>query len=122
MKGVTAQPVVPPSTRAEFDAWTKNNLRARAILELAIDSTVMHHVDNTTTAAKAWTALELIFATTNQSSLVHATRQFLNCKMRDSESVEDHVMHFRQLQQKLASARNEGNQIAGLGGTSDVSA
>lgn len=106
----TAKPVAPP-TQAEISGWEKKDLRSRAVLELSIQSSMMHHKDDAATLAEAWTTLSQMFATTNQSSLVHATRSFWNCKMKDHKSVEDHVMRFRHLRQKLASAGTKVTEL-----------
>lgn len=108
--GTTTKPAAPAAAQADITAWKKKDLRARAILELSIDSSMIHHIDDAVTSHQAWTSLSQMFATTNQSSLVHATRSFWNCKMKDHDSVED-LMCFRHLRQKLASAGTKVTEI-----------
>lgn len=111
VRGITTMLAAPAATQAHIDAWKRKDLRARAILELTIDSSMIHHIDDVATSHEAWSALSQMFATTNQSSLVHATRLFWNCKMRDSNSVEDHVMRFCHLRQKLALAGTKVTEL-----------
>lgn len=107
-EGTSAKPAAPA---ADISAWEKKDFKARAVLELSIDSSMMHHIDDAATSAEAWTALSQMFTATNQYSLVHATRSLWNCKMREHDSVEDHVMRFHHLRQKLASAGTKLTEV-----------
>lgn len=76
----------PPDTKSDVVKldWLSKDRRARNVIQAALDSSMMFHAMTATSSKDIWDSLCQVHQKKSVSSLVNATRDFYNYKMRES--------------------------------------
>lgn len=93
---VTGTEVKPaPNAAADvLQAWNLKDLKARNVIQSALDLTMMTHAQEAASSQSIWDLLCQCYQKKSVTSLVSATREFYNCRMRDFDTIEAHIARF----------------------------
>ena len=86
-----------PVDPAQLANWVKNDLKAKAVIGLALSDEHLEHVRDCETAADTWKAVVDLFQRKTLLNKLTARRRFYSAKMADSEKALAFISRVRQL-------------------------
>lgn len=93
----------PAANHVDHPNWVKSDRKARNIILAVLDKTMMYHASSAFTSNAVWSRLKDLHKSTDSSHKMAITKQFHSMTMREGESVEKYIQHFRSVRARFAS-------------------
>jgi len=95
------------SNAEEVNTWKKKDARARRIICLALDLSLIALVSKATTAKEVWKALTAQYERTGLATTLYLRRKLYNLRMEEGASMLNHLNEVLSITQQLAAAKDE---------------
>lgn len=102
--GVKPEEAANRANAAELIAWDEGDQKARATIGMVLSRSQHGHIRATKTAKEVWKNLEKQHEKKSLTSKVHLLKRICDLKFQEGDDIEDHLVEFESLFEKLANA------------------